>query len=367
VAIQHGHGIACVGYRQPSVRTGYEQVLAHRTSDLFATTAEENGRVISKSENGIIIRYDSGKTVGIELGRRYGQAEGLTIPHMVQSELTEGDSFKTGDIISYNTGFFERDVLNPKQVVWKAGLLVNTVLLESNQTLEDASSISPRLAEQLKTAQTKVKTVVVEFGQQLHNVVQVGSAVNPENILCTIADETASNANLLDEESLNTLRLLENKTPTAKIKGVVERIEVFYHGDKEDMSSTLLALANASDREMAKRHRSRGKTAFNGQVMDDFRVDNEPLALDTAAIRFYITSEVPAGVGDKGVFCNQMKTVFSEVLPQEMRTESGVIIDAVFGQKSIDDRIVNSPGIIGTTNTLLQVIGKKATQIYRGN
>lgn len=59
-----------------------------------------------------------------------------------------------------------------------------------------------------------------------------------------------------------------------------------------------------------------------------------------------------------------MKTVFSEVMDYEMKTESGTIIDAVFGQKSIDDRIVNSAIIIGTTNTILDVIGKKAVEIY---
>lgn len=59
-----------------------------------------------------------------------------------------------------------------------------------------------------------------------------------------------------------------------------------------------------------------------------------------------------------------MKTVFSRVMDYEMKTESGAIIDAVFGQKSIDDRIVNSALTIGTTNTLLDVIGKKAVEIY---
>lgn len=60
-----------------------------------------------------------------------------------------------------------------------------------------------------------------------------------------------------------------------------------------------------------------------------------------------------------------MKTIFSEVMEYEMKTESGKVIDAVFGQKSIDDRIVNSATIIGTTNSLLDVIGKKAVEIYR--
>lgn len=51
----------------------------------------------------------------------------------------------------------------------------------------------------------------------------------------------------------------------------------------------------------------------------------------------------------------------------EMKTESGEEIDAVFGQKSIDDRIVLSALTIGTTNTLLDVIAKKAVKIYEEN
>lgn len=64
------------------------------------------------------------------------------------------------------------------------------------------------------------------------------------------------------------------------------------------------------------------------------------------------------------MFGNQMKTVFSEVMDYEMRAEDGTIIDAVFGAKSIQDRIVLSPILIGTTNTLLEIIGKRACDIY---
>lgn len=60
-----------------------------------------------------------------------------------------------------------------------------------------------------------------------------------------------------------------------------------------------------------------------------------------------------------------MKTVFSEVMNTEMITESGEVIDAVFGQKSIEARVVLSPSIIGTTNTLLRIIGAKAVSLFK--
>jgi hypothetical protein len=364
VAIQNGHGLACDGYRQSSVRTGYEQVLPHRTGDLFATTAKQSGKVISKNKTGVVIEYADGSKKGIAIGRRFGNAAGLTIPHGVVCDLEEGAKFAEGDIIAYNNGFFERDFLNPKQVVWKVGVTVKTVLWESNQTLEDASSISQRLAKKLSTKITKVKNITVKFDQVIRNIVKAGDLVEPESILCTIEDAVTSNSNLFDEESLNTLKLLSNQTPTSKVRGVIDRVEVFYHGQIEDMSDSLKDICLAADKELSSRNKAVGKPAVNGSVTGDLRIDGTSLGLDCVAIRIYITSDVVAGVGDKGVFCNQMKTVFSRVLQGEIRTESGEIIDAVFGRKSINDRIVLSPDLIGTTNTLLYLAGKQAVKKY---
>ena len=64
------------------------------------------------------------------------------------------------------------------------------------------------------------------------------------------------------------------------------------------------------------------------------------------------------------MFAAQLKTVISEVIEKDYITEDGTVIDAIFGNRSIDDRIVNSAYIIGTTNTLLEVITKKACDLY---
>jgi hypothetical protein len=108
-----------------------------------------------------------------------------------------------------------------------------------------------------------------------------------------------------------------------------------------------------------------GKKGYTGSVDESFRVEGTPLQLDTAAIQIYITADVPAGVGDKGVFGNQLKTVFGQVMERELRTESGLKVDAIFGAKSVADRIVSSPELIATTTTLLDVIGQKAVELYR--
>lgn len=262
VSIQQSHGVACNGYSASAVRTGYEQVLIHRVGEGYGKVADKDGQVVSRDERGIKVQYKDGTTENIAVGRRFGKAADLTIAHELVSDYKEGQKFKQGDVLMYNSGFFERDQLNPKSVVWKAGVLVRVALLESRETHEDASSISKSLAEKLVTKTTKVKNIVVGFDQKVSNLLKVGEVVDHSTILCAIEDSTTAGSQMFDNDSLNTLRLLSSQTPQAKVKGVIERIEVFYHGDKEDMHPSLKAIADASDKELAARNRAQGKLSL---------------------------------------------------------------------------------------------------------
>ena len=365
ISIQSGHKIACRGYHQPALRTGYEQVIAHRTGDMFAVTAKKPGKVISVGPEGMKVQYEDGEAQGIELGRRFGNAAGLVVPHQIRTGMSAGQTFSPGDVIAYNEGFFEPDILNPANVVMKTGVSIKTVFMENPMTLEDSSAISKETAALLMTKQTKVRTIVVNFDQEVHKLRKVGDEVGSDDILCVIEDAVTAGNRLFDEASLDTLRVLSAQTPQAKAKGVIERVDVFYHGEVDDMSATLTKIVAATDAQRVRRARAGGKKVFTGSVDEAFRVEGNPLQLDTAAIQIYITSDVPAGVGDKGVFGNQLKTVFGAVLERDMVTESGVKIGAVFGAKSVADRIVSSPELIGTTTTILDVIAAKGVEIYK--
>jgi hypothetical protein len=366
IAIQNRHVVACDGYRQAMVRTGYEQVIPHRVGDMFAVTAKKPGKVISVTADGIIVEFADGERKGVVLGRRYGNAAGLTIPHTIHTDMKAGQAFEVGEPIAYNTGFFERDMLNPKQIIWKSATMAKVALMESPDTLEDSSAIASRLTQKLITEQIKIKDIVVNFDQELHRMVKEGEAVEPESMLCIIEDALSARNHFLDDETIDTLRVLGAQTPQAKVKGRVERIEVFYNGDLEDMSESLRALVMSSDKRIAARNTAIGRRAYTGSVSDEFRIGTDPLLMDTACIRVYMSAKVSAGVGDKGVFGNQMKTVFGRVFNDNVKSESGVPIDAIFGAKSVADRIVTSPYLIGTTTTLLMVGAKRVVKAYRG-
>lgn len=368
VNIMHDHTVPCKNYGFSPVSTGYEKVIAHRTSDLFASAAEDDGEVVNVTNNVLIIKLNNGEHQKIQIGRRFGSSGGLTVPHVVKTELRVGDKVTKDQIVSYNPAFFGKDPFDNKTISWKTGYLARTILVEDALTLEDSSAISEEVSDALTTYSTKEKNIVVSFDQEIHNLVNIGQDVKVDSVLCLIEESVTANAKLFDEDSLNALKQISNMSPRAEFPGRIEKIDVFYNGEKEEMSNSLREIANSSDKRMSSLNKSLGKKAFGGLVTEDYRVDGNPLEFNQAVIKIYITGLVGANSGDKGVLGNQMKTTFAKVYSKDSQpyTEDGNKIDVLFGAKSVAARIVDSMYIIGTTNSLLKTISKKASDIYFG-
>lgn len=367
IATQHSHTIASDLYRQPYVRTGYEEVIGKRTSKMFCTAAEEDGSVTSVADRGIIVTYASGKQSGIELGRVYGKAEGTLYPHDIISPVKLGEKFKKGDILAYNTKFFEPDFIDPKNVILKTSGVCRVVFQETNSEHEDSCMISKSFGKKATTEVTKLKSYIVDFKQNLLDVRKPGDVVSPKDILMIIEDEITASSGQFSGEALSTLRRLSNVSPKAGVQGVVERIEVLYHGDKRDMSATLKKFADRSDLDLQRVAKETGAPVVTGRVTDDYRVKGVALELDKAEIRFYLTTKAGSGLGDKVVLGHQMKATVSMVSDTDLISENGDVIDATFSYGGVARRGVLSPALLGSTITLLDAIGKKAAQLYLGS
>lgn len=367
IGIQQSHVIATKGYRESPFSTGYEQIIAHRVDDMFAQTASQDGEVIERTDDHMVIQYKDGTLEHLDLTTQYGISTGSVFPHQQSSTFQLGDTVKQGDVIKYNEGFFKPSRFHPRQVMWKSGVIARTALMEASYTLEDSSAIDDWLSDQLTAPVTKVKTVVVRFDQAIRNLVKIGDTVDISSILCTIEDAVTADSGLFSEDDLETLKLLGSPTPKAGVAGTVEKIEVFYHGDPDDLSESLMGIVQAGDRERRRKSKRLGKPNITGQVDQSLRIDGNGLDLDHVAIKIYITYQEGMGVGDKAVFCNQMKTVIGHRLSGINETESGLPLNAIFGAKSIMDRIVLSALIMGFSVAVLTGIGEKAAEMWMSN
>jgi hypothetical protein len=364
IQIQQAQGIGAQGYQPTPLRTGYERIIPQRAGELFSHVAKESGVIKKRTKDVLVVEYASGQIEHIELGRQFGQSASLTIPHELISSLNTGDTVNAGDSLAYNPAFFEPDPLNPRQTLWKAGVMCKVALMESTDTFEDSSAISERTAEKLKTKLTKIRNLFLTFNQNISRFISLGDTVEPTTVLCTIDDDLTVKNELFDESSLDTLKLLSSNTPRAQYGGVVEHIEVLYYGDKEDMSESIRALVDASDQRLLARRKQLGQPPLTGALNDSLLIDNQLVELDSLIVRVYITEDVGASSGDKGVFANQMKSIFTRVMVGTNTTEDGTELDAIFGYNSINARLVLSPEIMGTTNTLLRVLSTKIATDY---
>lgn len=363
-AIQNSHGISSVGNTTMPIRTGYEDILAHRVDPLWANPSEQPGKVTKVDKDHIEVKYKDGTIKAFPLGRVFGTSTGTQMPFTISTTFKEGDKFDEKQILTYNEDYFAPNPLAKGEVSWKSGTLAKVAISEAAHTFEDSSGISQELALRMASYTSEVKTIVVRFDQIVTDLVKVGDKVDLESILCYIEDSIDGKSIFDGDDSISGLSALSRMTPKAGMVGIVEKLEVFYHGDLEDMTDNLQVLCKRGDKERKRIDRMLGRTHVNGQVDQSLRINGNGLELDNIAIKVYMTKLAPMGVGDKLVLGNQLKSVNAVVFKEPVVSQRGTVIDMSFGNKSIDDRIVNSPKLLGSTCTLLRIIGDKAVDLY---
>lgn len=365
ISIQMAHTVGCVGYHQHQLRTGYENIIPYRAGKNYAYIATQDGRTLEITDNYVSVEYKDGSIVNVPIGKSYGRAEGSIYLHELITPLKPNSKFKKDDPIVYNSSFFEEDWMNPGKIVFKTSLLSKVAFMETIQTFEDANSISRKLSEKLTTKIVKERLFVLNFNQNIRNITPIGTQLKPKDILFIVEDPITSSVDVFDEDTIESLSRLSNLTPKAKVNGILDRYEVYYNGDLEDMSPSLRKLATDFNKYISNKTKNTELHIKNGRVNEEFGVEGKSLQLDTLVIKVYIVVTDKAMLGDKVVFANQLKSVTCEVMSYDMKTENGEEIDAVFSYTSVGNRITMSPLLLGTTSTLLNVVAKKAVEIYK--
>ena len=109
---------------------------------------------------------------------------------------------------------------------------------------------------------------------------------------------------------------------------------------------------------------SMDKFGYTNKVNDSFSYHGKPLLPGSMILKVYLDVDYGMGIGDKMIIGNQLKCTIGEVYENEVTTEDGTPVECFFSSRSIAARIVNSPYIWGTANTLLEKLGNMACDLY---
>lgn len=358
--IQDSHSIAIESAKCLPVMTGYDYAIAHRTDDRFAVAAPDKGKVIELTPTVIVVQYKD-EEVAYPLGRTFANSKGAMYPHEVVTEFAVGDTVAKGDIVCYERHFFQRNYFNPKQVAYKISVPAMVALTEGWFTFEDSSGVSHDLGKRLSAGVTERKYIRVNYDQHISDLVKVGTKVDLDTPLCYIHE--VDNANLTQSEK-DFLSLASRSAPKAGMVGVVEKINVFYNGDTEEYSDSLQAVILADTKSRAKAAKELRQTPLDGATEVGVRVGGNEIEPMTMIIEVFITTTATTGNGYKLVFSNQLKSTVGYTF-DGITTKDGIEVDALFGSRSVQARIVMSAKLMGTTNALLANRSKYFGQRYR--
>lgn len=365
ISIQNSQTMAADGYQLLPVRTGYERVIGSRTADIFCRTADMDGEITDRDDkNGTLtVTYKDGSISRISTAVEYAPWAGKLISQVTKCDFQKGDKVSAGDVLTYNPTFFKKDKLLPNQVSMTTQCLARVAIIEGGDVYEDSGAFSSEMAARMGTTLAHVRNITLDNTQDIADLVEVGDEVEPDSILCTIVN-AQTDSSFYDEQTLKLLQKIGSTSPKAKDKGVVTKIEVLYTGEVEDMPPNVQDAASASDLNLFRRARKLGTEIKDGRVDIGHRIDGVGLGLNQVVIRVYILSPLSMATGDKFVISNQLKGTVARVWTDNNRDESGETIDAYFSGTSIDNRIVDSPYLIGTTSTLMLKITEKVVDHY---
>ena len=354
-----------MGYKQPALRTGYEYLMPYKVGKLYCATAPEAGSVVSRTDTKLTVKFASGETKSFPLGQTFGRMEGSLYKHEQLSDLQTGSKFTPGAYLTYNSGFFEKDWLDPSRLVMKFNKLATVAFTMSEEVYEDSSAISRSLSEEMQSTYIKERVFVMEFGRHLLQLQPDGQELEPQDVLFTLVDTAGEHANLSDT-SIQMLQHISGLAPKAKVRGKIYGYEVKYNGDLSDMSPSLRKLCTRLDKQVAEASEGTNHPVKNNRVSAEYRSGGKNLAPGTLELKVFIETGTVLAVGDKGVFASQMKSVVSSVLSAKITTESGSPVDALFSYRSMMNRIVGSPVLMGTTNRLLRHLSPLVAKAYFG-
>ena len=359
------------------IRTGYEKILAHRTTLPFAYSAEDDGKLldINNASELIKIEYKDGRKICLHYGQDYSNNSGqgfYATQNIKLNDLKAGKTFKKGDVLVYNEDYFTADPYS-SQVNWNMGTLANVAIMETDDTMEDSSAICRSLSSKLEFEPVHIRMLNLTKDTTVHQIADIGTEVAASDKLITFDESSVGEleAQGMDTTTIELLNKMNKATPKAKHSGKVVRIELFYKCPVEEMSESMQILIKKYNGVKNKKAKYAKSCDNSGEylpiepITSTNRLGNDILDQDNVLIKFYIQDTLDALRGDKIVVGSSLKSVIAKVYEDnDIVTEEGLPIDVSFSCLSITNRIINTPVLIGMTNKILDDLESEVLKIW---
>ena len=343
----------------PYIRGGYAPYLARRKSDanMFSIVADGKGKVTKVTKNHIEVKYSNkDKTTKYSIMPKIGTAKGKFFKHKISPLVKPGDTVDESTLLGINEKFYTKPKWD-KDVINSEAVMANIALMDNRSTWEDASMISRSLATRLNTYMVKPLFVTVNFDKVLSKVAQLNDSLGPLDPLMLITDDIVDTMGM-DKEAFEALKAQSTDKPLATYKGNIVDMEVYYNGDKEDMSSSVREQVNIVEKYVNKHRKSEGLKPLDCSVPEGYKVKGNIVLKNTVVFVYYIETLEATGPVDKVEYSYNLKSVVSRVYPDNYRLKDGTLVEGMIAFQAVMARIVLSPFIL-MAGTILDRYGRE--------
>ena len=352
------HDMRVAGGDPLLITNGMDDALSVFTPDVFTFNAKQDGNVIERDDDHIVVQYKDGSIDYVDLNNKvYKNSDGgfYTSIKLKPAEKL-GKTVKKGQLIAYDPQSYTVNCGYDDSATYNQGTLAKIAIITSDKGFEDSCIVSSYISDALSSNVIMEVPVTLSKSTNIFNMVKVGDKVQEGDPLLIIQNTFEDNdvnvllKNLVDDEDTVTSR---GRIPIKSDNtGYIEDIKIYRTCDIDDtMSPSLKKIVTEYEKKENKRANQVAKydetlsKQYKAQKLDQ---EGKLKAVeDGVLIEFFINYKDDFSVGDKLIFLGAQKGVAKEVIPAGQEPTSSYRpdepIDAIASMLSFDKRMCAAP------------------------
>lgn len=376
------HEMRCKRSNPALITTGADEALPYLVSNIFAKKSDGDGKVVSVSDDRMLVEYKDGSKDYIDLTTHVekNSSSGFYVTLKLDTDLKEGSTFKKGDVIAYDKHSFTKDIGPTDNATYNIGTLSKIAILNTDEGFEDSAIISEDLSEAMTSDIVLMcpnHPIIISKDTNVYNLVKVGQEIKEGDTLLILQkayDDEDSNMllkNLIDdEEEINNIGRVPIRS---KVTGVVQDIVITRTCELNEMSSSLKKIVTDYERDIKKKKKEMKEYGVTNPDIYAGSTDKLPPtgklknATDCVCIEIYLKYEDKMSVGDKLIYYSALKGVVKDIMPEGEEPRSSYRpnerIDALLSVGSVNGRMTGSILVNGAIYKYIIELTRKCKDI----
>ena len=385
---QSSHIMATDESEPVMISNGVDEILPGSLTEEFSVIAKEDGTVIDKDDQYLIVQYKSGKKEAVPISDRFSfnSGSGFYVDNKLITSLNINDKFKQNDILAYHSKFFSKGVDGVIRA--NIGPIAKVAFMGTYATYEDAGVMTEKMSKRMTSHVTMMQDIKIDADAEIDFIVKVGDEIEVGDPLVIFgigdtADKSVNNfLKAFQTKDGSQQNLIDNAKRVKKSKhsGKVVDVKIYTIKSMDKLSPSLYQIVNNYFNENKKKRRildKHDKTNSVYKMNTMFTLPTEPLKGSSikgittdVLVEVYIDHPNSTSVGDKCVCYAASKQVISEMIPEGLEPYSekkpDEEISMFVSSGAIIKRMIPSVMIVAAGNKVLKELKERIRGIWEG-